>query len=134
MSINKQVGVLSCSGEECLGGTLSRLATRKVMGKYPNQVVTLCLPLYVAGGQEERDFAKEYPVLAVDGCAECCAKRTTMKYSGDVRDTLIISELIGNELALSNNVSLRRLTDAHHKLIEELALEIGKKVEIILSE
>ena len=26
-----QVGVLSCSGEEYLGGTIARLATRKVM-------------------------------------------------------------------------------------------------------
>ncbi len=26
-----KVGVLSCSGEECLGGTISRLATRIVL-------------------------------------------------------------------------------------------------------
>lgn len=134
MLINKQVGVLSCSGEECLGGTIARLATRKIMGKYPDQVVTLCLPLYVAGGQEEREFAKEYPVLAVDGCSECCAKRATMKYSGDVKDTLIISELIGEELAHSNNVSLRRLTDIHQKLIDDITVEIEKKVKSILSE
>ena len=64
-----QVGVLSCSGEEFLGGTLVRLATRKVMEELrPGKVVTLCLPLYIAGGEEEREFAKNYPVIAVDGC------------------------------------------------------------------
>ena len=26
-----KVGLLACSGEECLGGTISRLATRRVM-------------------------------------------------------------------------------------------------------
>jgi len=134
MSLIKEVGVLSCSGEECLGGTFARLATRKVMGKYPNQVVTLCLPLYVAGGQEEREFAKEYPVLTVEGCAECCAKKATLKYSGEVRDTIVISEIIGNDLALSTNISLRKLTDEHYKKIDDIANEIEKRIKIILSE
>ena len=60
---DKKIGILACSGEECLGGTISRLATRRVMEKLrPNRAVTLCLPLYIAGGEEERSFAKEYPV------------------------------------------------------------------------
>jgi uncharacterized metal-binding protein len=72
----KKVGVISCSGEECLGGTLSRLATRTVMEKLrEGKVVSLCLPLYIAGGDEERDFAKNFPVIAVDGCSKCCAKK-----------------------------------------------------------
>ncbi len=71
-----KVGVLSCSGEECIGGTISRLATRKVMEELrEGKVVSLCLPLYVAGGQEERFFAKAFPVIAVEGCDKCCAKK-----------------------------------------------------------
>lgn len=134
MLLNKEVGVLSCSGEECLGGAMARLATRKVMGKYPNQIVTLCLPLYVAGGQEEREFAKEYPVLTVEGCAECCARKATLKYSGEVKDTLIISDIVGNEVALSKNISLRKLTNDHYKMIDNIANEIEKKVNFILAE
>ena len=61
-----KVGVISCSGEECLGGTISRLATRRVVVKLRNgRVVTLCLPLFIAGGIEEREFAKKFPVIAV---------------------------------------------------------------------
>lgn len=132
---NTQIGVISCSGEECLGGTLARLATRKVMEELRvDSVVTLCLPLYIAGGDEERDFAKEFPVIAVDGCDKCCAKRATMKYSGEVKDALIISELIGEESALSKVVSSRDLKEEHYKMADLIAKEICKKVDNILAE
>ena len=42
MPAERQVGVLACSGEECLGGTLTRLATRRVIESLrPDRVVTL---------------------------------------------------------------------------------------------
>ncbi|WP_434512055.1 putative zinc-binding protein [Desulfitobacterium sp. AusDCA] len=130
--LNTQVGVLSCSGEECLGGTLSRLATRKVMEDLRSgRVVSLCLPLYIAGGQEERDFAKVYPVIAVDGCDKCCAKRATIKYSGEVRDSLIVSELLGEDVALSKNVSARSLKQEHYEMVNQVADEICKRVDQI---
>jgi hypothetical protein len=50
-----KVGILSCSGEECLGGTISRLATRKVLEELKFiDTVTLCLPLYLAGFRQYR--------------------------------------------------------------------------------
>ena len=131
-----KVGVISCSGEECLGGTLARLATRKVMEKlHPGgRVVTLCLPLYIAGGDEERAFAKDYPVIAVDGCAECCAKRATLKYSGEVKDTLVLSDLLGEDVVLSKIVSARDLKDEHYLMVDKVAEEICKKVDKIVAE
>ena len=117
------VGVLSCSGEEYLGGTLARMATRKVMEELrPGKVVTLCLPLYIAGGEEERRFAEEYPVIA------------TEKYSGQVKDQLIIAELIGETTALSKTVSMKKLTKEHEKMACRIAEEICKKVDRILEE
>ncbi|WP_342455600.1 hypothetical protein [Caloramator sp. Dgby_cultured_2] len=54
-----KVGIVSCSGEECLGGTISRLATRKVLEKLRmGETVTICLPLFIAGGEEERLLQK----------------------------------------------------------------------------
>lgn len=127
-----QVGVISCSGEECLGGTLSRLATRKVMENLRlGKVISLCLPLYIAGGDEEREFAKEFPVISVDGCNKCCAERATIKYSGEVKDTIIISELIGDEVALSKIVSARDLKEEHYKMVDKVAEEICKKVDLV---
>ena|SRR5665647_1695976 len=132
---NTQVGVISCSGEECLGGTLSRLATRKVMEKLRiGRVVSLCLPLYIAGGDEEREFAKEFPVITVDGCDKCCAKRATIKYSGEVKDTLVLCELLGEDVALSKIVSARDLKEEHYQMADKVAEEICKKVDKILAE
>lgn len=127
---DKQVGVISCSGEECLGGTISRLATRKVMEDLREGiVVSLCLPLYIAGGEEERSFAEDYPVISVDGCSKCCAKRATLKYSSEVKDSIDLSEIFGEEQMLSKTVSARDLKEEHYKMVDEVAEEICKKVD-----
>lgn len=132
---NTQIGVISCSGEECLGGTLARMATRKVMEKLRiGRVVSLCLPLYIAGGDEERDFANKFPVIAVDGCGKCCAKRATIKYSGAVKADVVISEIVGEDVALSKVVSMRDLTDEHYKMVDQVAKAICKKVDAIVAE
>jgi len=131
---DKRVGVISCSGEECLGGTLSRMATRTVMEKLQEgKVVSLCLPLYIAGGDEERDFAKNYPVIALDGCSKCCAKKATLKYSGEIKDFLDITDLFSEETMLMKNVSARDLNDEHQKMADKVALEVSKKVDKILA-
>ncbi|MGD9569152.1 MAG: putative zinc-binding protein [Sedimentibacter sp.] len=128
-----KVGVLSCSGEECLGGTISRLATRKVMEELrEGKVVSLCLPLYVAGGQEERFFAKAFPVIAVEGCDKCCAKKATEKYSGDVADLVVVSDIIGEEAALDKIVSTRYLSQEHFDMVDKIAEDICQKVDKIL--
>jgi uncharacterized metal-binding protein len=121
------VGVISCSGEECLGGTISRLATRKMMEELRmGQIATICLPLFLAGGEEERGFAKVFPTIAVDGCSKCCAKRATEKYSGKVDESIVVSDIIGNEAALSKNVSTRSLKEEHYEMVNKVALEIDR--------
>lgn len=131
----KQIGVLACSGEECLGGTISRLATRRLMEELrPENTVTLCLPLYIAGGEEERAFARDYPVIAVDGCEKCCAKRATLKYSGAVRESLTVSALLGEETALSKTVSGKALTSGHYAMVEQVAQAICEKFDGILDD
>ena len=128
-----KVGVLACSGEECLGGTISRLATRKVMENLRlGKVVSLCLPLYVAGGQEERFFAKAFPVIAVEGCDKCCAKKATEKYSGDVSDLVVVSNIIGEDIAASKTVSTRNLSQEHFDMVDKVAEDICNKVDEIL--
>jgi uncharacterized metal-binding protein len=132
---DSKIGVLSCSGEECLGGTISRLATRKMLEKlHIGKTVTLCLPLYLAGGEEERYFAKAYPVIAVDGCNKCCAKRATEKYSGKVSDNVVVSDILGEDAALSKIVSSKDLKEEHYQMVDKVADEICKKFDKILHE
>jgi len=130
---DSKVGVLSCSGEECLGGTISRLATRKMLEEIrPGKTVTLCLPLYLAGGEEERFFAKAYPVITVDGCSKCCAKRATEKYSGEVSASVVVSDILGEDIALNKTVSTKNLTEEHYKMVDKVAEEICKNFDKIL--
>lgn len=125
-----KVGVLSCSGEECLGGTISRLATRKVLEELKFVgTVTLCLPLYLAGGEEERNFARVFPTISVDGCDKICAKRSTEKYSGKVNGFIDVSKIIGNENALNTKIVRNTdLKEEHFQMVDEVASEIVKKI------
>ncbi|MCL2337084.1 MAG: putative zinc-binding protein [Firmicutes bacterium] len=127
------VGILACSGEECLGGTLSRLATRRVMEVLrPNRAVTLCLPLYIAGGGEERNFAKAYPVITIEGCSKHCATCATEKFSGQVHDIVDVAAILGAEVALSKTVSGRDLTEAHQDMVKIISRAICAKMDAIV--
>ncbi|MCX6250918.1 MAG: putative zinc-binding protein [Bacteroidetes bacterium] len=125
-----KVGVVSCSGEECLGGTISRLATRKVLEELKLvETVTLCLPLYLAGGKEERNFAKVFPTISVDGCDKLCAKRSTEKYSGKISGFIDVSKIIGNENALNKKIVRNKdLNKEHLQMIDEIATEIVRMI------
>ncbi len=73
----KLVGLLSCSGEEFPGGTLSRIATRQVLQDLlPGMTTTICVPLFLAGDKQEGDFVKKFPCITIDGCEMKCVKRS----------------------------------------------------------
>lgn len=130
-----KIGIVSCSGEDCLGGTISRLATRKMLEEIrPDETVTICLPLYLAGGEEERKFAEIFPTISVDGCHKLCAKRATEKYSGKVSDTLDVSDIIGKEIAESGPLSTKNITDEHLQMVNQVAKEIRIKFENVFND
>jgi len=134
MTENKtKIGVVSCSGEDCLGGTISRLATRKMLELRPDETVTICLPLYLAGGEEERGFANDYPTISVDGCDKYCAKRATEKYSGKVSASINVGDIIGEEVAQSTALSCRDLTDAHRDMVKQVSEVIQSKYDEIFN-
>jgi len=128
-----KIGIISCSGEECLGGTISRLATKKVLDELKLvETVTLCLPLYLAGGEEERNFAKVFPTISVDGCSKLCAKRSTEKYSGKINGSIDVSEIIGKENALNTKIVRNKdLTEEHFQMVDNVASEIVKAISRI---
>ncbi len=62
----KKVGIVACSGEELAEGTVTRLAALKVLEQLrPKDTVTICLPLFLAGGEGDRAFARFYPTIAL---------------------------------------------------------------------
>src|SRR5512139_139180 len=89
------IGVVSCSGECCIEGTISRIATRFVLEKLrPDETVTICLPLFSIGEEGERMFAKNFPTIAVDGCEKRCAQQAIEKFSGKTARSLLVSNLL----------------------------------------
>ena len=95
-----KVGIISCSGEEIPEGTISRLATLRVLRTLrPDASVTICLPLFLAGEGGERAFAKTHPTITVDGCEKQCARWGTEKYSGPVARALVVADMLGIDAA-----------------------------------
>ena len=129
-----KVGVLSCSGESEAEGTIARNAVRLVMEKYrPGIVVSLCLPLYLAGDSGERDFARKVPVIAVDGCEKACSRLATEKYSGEVESCLNIRDLI-EQWGVTETLSRSHPGKLEDELTERVAREIVKLVDLLVEE
>lgn len=129
-----KVGVISCSGESEAEGTIARNAVRLVMETYrPGIVVSLCLPLYLAGDGGERDFAKKVPVIAVDGCEKACARLATEKYSGEVASWLDIKDLL-KQWGVTDELSRSHPGKLEEGLTERVAQEIVKVVDRLIDE
>jgi uncharacterized metal-binding protein len=128
----KKVGLISCSGEEMPEGTLSRVAALKVLERLrPNETVTLCLPLFLAGDDKERAFARFYPTIAIDGCDKRCAARATEKYSATPTTSIVIPEFL-EASGLEPPHNRRQLDAAGERAVEALAEAIAQRVDEIL--
>lgn len=128
------VGVLSCSGEAEPEGTIARNAVRLVMEKYrPGMTVSLCLPLYLAGDGGERDFARKFPVIAVDGCEKACARLATEKYSGKVEVCINIRDLLA-EWGVEDELSRSHPGELERELAERVAGEIVRVIDGLVAE
>ena len=128
----RKVGIIACSGEELAVGTVSRLAALKVLHETrPGKTVTICLPLFLAGGEGDRAFARFHPTITVDGCELRCAARGTEMYSGRPTASVVVSEL-----AIQSGVGpidgRRRLNDAGQKAVELTAERLTNLVDQIL--
>lgn len=128
-----KVGVISCSGEALAEGTISRLATRRVLESLrPGATVTLCLPLFLAGNEAERNFARTHPTIAVDGCAEQCARWAAEKHGGGVSGALVVSDILGTEPEACHR-SQRDAGEAEMAVVEKVAARIAAEVDAVLA-
>ncbi|GAB4320638.1 MAG: putative zinc-binding protein [Promethearchaeota archaeon] len=130
------VGVLSCSGEELPGGTVSRIATRQVLTKLlPGRTTTICVPLFLAGDQGERDFVKNFPCVTVDGCDKRCAAKSVEALGKKPAAEFVVPEFFeGDERAKIEGGPLHDLEWKDSPLCERLAVAVAKKAAEILGE
>jgi uncharacterized metal-binding protein len=127
----RKIGIVACSGEEVAEGTVTRMAALKVLESLrPRQTVTICLPLFLAGGEGDRAFARFYPTIAVDGCAKRCAARGTEMYSGKPAVSMVVSDLApANSSGLG---SARRLSETGMQVVDDVAKRIAAHVDQLL--
>lgn len=129
-----KVGIISCSGEEIPEGTISRLATRRVLELMrPGNTVTICLPLFLAGNEAEQEFARKHPTITVDGCGKLCAKKGTEKYSGPVSAALVVSEILNGDCCCCVR-SAKSRSEKDKEAVWTVSEEIAKAVDAILAE
>jgi hypothetical protein len=128
----KKVGIVSCSGEEIPEGTVSRLAALKILEQLrPADTVTICLPLFLAGGEGDRAFARFYSTIAIDGCEKRCAARGTEMYSGKPAAGIVVSELATSR-GLGKIEGKRHLNEAGRQAVESVALHAAGMVDELL--
>ena len=128
----KKVGIVSCSGEELAEGTVTRLAALKVLEQLrPADTVTICLPLFLAGGEGDRAFARFYPTIAVDGCELRCAARATEMYSSKPAASVMVRELVA-ENNLGQPEGRRRLNPAGLRAVDVTAERMAALVDELL--
>jgi uncharacterized metal-binding protein len=128
----KKVGIIACSGEDLPEGTVTRLAALRVLEQLrPGSTVTICLPLFLAGGEGDRAFAKFYPTIAIDGCEKRCAYRGTEQYSNRPAVGIVVTDLIA-EHGLEQPQGRRKLNAAGMQAVERTAELAAGKVDELL--
>ena len=129
----RKVGIVACSGEELAEGTVTRLAALKVLEELrPSDTVTICLPLFLAGGEGDRAFAKFYPTIAIDGCEKRCAARATELYSNTPAASILLDDLLAQR-GLPRPQGLRRLTPESQPAVDALAEAIAAEVDHLMA-
>lgn len=128
----RKVGIIACSGEELAEGTVTRLAALKVLHDLrPGRTVTICLPLFLAGGEGDRAFARFHPTITADGCDLRCAAHGTERYSGRPTASLVVSDLLA-EAGLPAPAGRRRLDDAGQRAVDVTADRLAQLVDQVL--
>ena len=130
----RKVGIVACSGEELAEGTVTRLAALRVLEQErPGSTVTICLPLFLAGGAGDRAFARYYPTIAVDGCDRRCAARATEEHSARPAASVVVSDLVA-EHGLALTGSARRPGAGGRQAVDLTADRMVALVDQLLGE
>jgi hypothetical protein len=114
-------------------GTVTRLAALKVLEELrPSDTVTICLPLFLAGGEGDRAFARFYPTIAIDGCDKRCAARATELYSNTPAVSIVLDDVLAQR-GLPRPQGLRRLTPESQPAVDALAEAIAVEVDNLVA-
>ncbi len=134
MSIEKKVAVATCTGMDQPLATVTRYAGYHVLEKLrPDKTVLLCTPALIGGVTEDVTFAKENPVLVIDGCREKCCEKIVNQAEGQIKAIINVEDILKEhqDLQPESRVKLGPKGVKLAELVGELA---AKKVDEILAE
>jgi len=132
VSFKPKVGIIACNGEDCSGGNVSRAATLRVLHSLrPEETVTICLPLFLAGDENERGFAKVFPTITVDGCSKLCAAKGTARYSSEPAAKVNVEDYLAEPCA---NGSEKWRIGEIGRTVEKIANDIATLVDRLREE
>jgi uncharacterized metal-binding protein len=134
MSKERKVAVAVCTGMDQPLATVSRYAGYHVLEKLrPDKTVLLCIPALIAGVQEDVTFAKENPVLVIDGCGEKCCEKIVNEAKGQIKAIIYVEDVLREHKDLQPE-SRVKLGPKGMKLAEIVGELAAKKVDEILAE
>ncbi len=134
MMIEKKVAVAVCTGMDQPLATVSRYAGYDVLEKLrPDKTVLLCTPALIGGVQEDIIFAKENPVLVIDGCGEKCCEKIVNEAKGQIKAIINVGDVLKEHQDLQPE-SRAKLGPKGMKLAEIVGELAAKKVDEILAE
>ncbi len=90
--------------------------------------MTICLPLFLAGGEGDREFARFHPTITVDGCDLRCAARGTEMYSGKPMASIVVDYLV-TAAGLGRPEGRRSLNDAGKQAVDAVAERLAQLID-----
>ncbi|SMC34904.1 putative zinc-binding protein [Sporomusa malonica] len=129
-----RVGIVACSGVDCLGGVIARMAAGKVISELrPGQTVGQCLPLFLTGNMKEQEFARIYPTITVEGCSQACACGVVEKYSGKVIVSASVPDVLGSEIAALPAATEAVVASTYAEKVNAVISDVTAKVDGLLA-
>ena len=98
----------------------------------PDQTVLGCGPALNANVQEDVDFIKLYPVLAVEACELDCATKLVAKKEQTATRTVRIAEVM-EELGLEVGSVPEEHVEVEHPAVQAVAKRIAEHVKELLA-
>jgi uncharacterized metal-binding protein len=129
---NHKVVVVPCSGIGKSLGTVSRVATYKLIERMkPKETRTVCLALLTMGDDDALKLVRENPCIAVDGCPAQCSKNNIEASMGKLVHSIIVTDVLRKNRSLKPE-GVIELNDQGDKLAEIIAKDLSTKADEIL--
>lgn len=131
--VEKKVAVAACTGMDTALATVTRYAAYEVLEKLrPATTVLLCTPALINGVEEDIVFAKENPVLVIDGCGEKCCEKIVKQFEGQLKATINVKDVLAKNKELEPE-SRAKLGPKGMKLAQLIGEMAAKKVDELLA-